>query len=73
MALTAAQIEERIAQIRAARDSGVLIVRHGDAQSTFRSLAEMNAIIADLQSQLAAVTGAKRPRVNYLRQGSRGY
>lgn len=71
-AMTAAEIEARIASIRAARDSGVLLVRHGEVSTQFRSLAEMNSIIADLQSQLAAALGTKRTRVNYIRQTSRG-
>lgn len=70
--MTPAEIEARIAQIRAARDSGVLSVRHGETSTQFRSLDEMNSIIADLQSQLATALGKRRQRVNYVRQVARG-
>jgi phage terminase large subunit GpA-like protein len=73
MALTSSQIEARIAAISAARDSGVLLVRHGDSSTQFRSLEEMDKIIGDLQSQLDQANGVTRTRVQYVRQMSRGY
>jgi hypothetical protein len=72
VALTAIQLTARIAAIRSARDSGALIVRHGDTSTQFRSLAEMNAIIADLEGQLAGLQGTRRKRVSYIQQDSKG-
>lgn len=73
MAETAEQIQAKLTALRGARDTGALTVRHGDTQTTFRSLPEMNAIIADLESQLATVQGtAPRKRVNYIRQKCKG-
>lgn len=73
MALSEAQLESRITAIRAARDSGALLVRHGDTSTQFRSLAEMNAIIADLESQLATLQDTKPTRVRYVRQCGKGF
>lgn len=72
MALTASQIEARITAIQAARDSGALLVRHGDTSTQFRSLAEMDSIIADLEAQLDRANGVTRKRVRYIRQCSKG-
>lgn len=73
MALTESQLQQRIAAIRAARDSGVQSVRHGDTQTIWRSLADVNEIIASLENQLAKLQGRKRSRVNYITQTSKGY
>lgn len=72
MALTQAQLEARIAAIRTARDSGVLIVRHGDEQTQFRSLKEMNQIIEDLEGDLVGMQGKTRSKIRYARQICKG-
>jgi len=72
MAETAEQVQAKITAIRNARDSGVLLVRHGDTQTQFRSLAEMNSIIADLEGQLSTLQGKARRRVSYIRQNCKG-
>ena len=69
---TADEITAKLVAIRAARDSGVLLVRHGDTQTQFRTLKEMNAIIADLEGQLATIQGKTRQRVHYVRQDCKG-
>ena len=48
MPLTTDQIQARI---DALRTSGVLMVRHGDTTTQFRTLAEMDSILADLQAR----------------------
>lgn len=73
MALSEAEITARLTAIRKARDSGVLRVRHGEEETLFRSLKEMNDIIADLEAQLASVTSTPRQRIFYPRQCSKGY
>lgn len=74
MALPANEITARIAAIRKARDSGVFKVKHGEEETQFRSLAEMDSIIADLEAELAKASGApKRQRIFYPRQPSKGY
>lgn len=72
MALTAEQIQLRIDTIQAARDSGALSVRHGDTSTQFRSLAEMDKIISELNQQLNGLAGFKRKRLYYPFQSSKG-
>lgn len=73
MSLTIQQIEARLFAIRQARDSGALMVRHGDTTTQFRSLAEMDSIIADLEAQLAKARGRPRKRIGHIVQTSKGY
>lgn len=68
------ELQARLEAIRKARDSGVLIVRHGDESTEFRSLADMNVIINDLQKQIDSGSGTTpRSRVNYITQNDKGY
>ena len=74
MAETAEQIGLKLIAIKSARDTGVLIVRHGDTSTQFRSLEEMNSIIAILEGQLNEANGTpKRPRVRYVKQSTKGF
>lgn len=66
----AAQI--RLDAIIEARDSGALSVRHGETSTQFRSLDEMNRIIADLTRKIAAANGAEHQRLWYPWQSSKG-
>lgn len=52
----------RLEALKAARDTGALSVRHGDTSTTFRSLSEINKIIADLENQIALATNSTRIR-----------
>lgn len=67
----AATLASRLEAIRKARDSGVLVVTHQGTSTTFRSLAEMERIIASLTADIAAATGtpARRTRYGYIRGG----
>ena len=73
MALTATEIQARLTALYKARDSGALIVRHGDESTQFRSLAEIEKIIASLEGQLAAANGEPRKRVRYVEQPCKGF
>jgi hypothetical protein len=73
MSLTTGQLQSQLDAITKARNSGVLMVRHGDTHTTFRTLAEMNQVIATLTRQIAAASGKKRSKVNYIEQRTRGY
>lgn len=73
MALTAEQLQARIDALRKAVDSGVLMVRHGDESTQFRSLSEMEKILARLEGELAAANGTPKTRVRYIEQGDKGY
>lgn len=60
---TLAQLQARLESLRKARDTGALSVHHGETSTTFRSLAEMNSIIADLEAQITVASGTgKRVR-----------
>jgi hypothetical protein len=59
MAYTQAQIDA----LKRAIASGVLIVRHGDEQVTYRSLAEMRQALADMEGEVNPTTGPARRTV----------
>jgi hypothetical protein len=70
---TLAQNQARLESLKAARDTGALRVRHGDTDTTFRSLDELERIIAQLEGTIATQSGSSRKRVTYIRQDSKGY
>lgn len=73
MADTPEQIAAYLANLKKARNTGVLTVRHGETLTTFRSLSEIQDIIADLEKDLAAANGTSKRRVRYAYQIGRGY
>lgn len=68
---TTTELSLRLVELRKARDSGVLTVRHGETLTTFRTLAEIDSIIADLEGEIAASTAPRR-RIRYLFQSGKG-
>ncbi len=64
----------RLEALKRARDTGVLRVRHGDTSTTFRSLAEIDTIIHQLEGQVAvtAAPGGARTRIRYPIQFTKG-
>lgn len=74
MADTALQLAAKIKAIQDARDTGVIYVRNGDLQTHFRSLTEMDSVIANLKQQLDTLNGVTpRPKVRYVLQRSKGF
>lgn len=63
-------IQARLTALRAARDTGVLTVRHGDTSIQYRSLAEIERTISVLESSL--LPGKKASRVRYPMQFRKG-
>lgn len=63
---TLSQLQARLEQLKAARDSGALSVRKGDDSVTYRTLAELNATIAALENDIAALSSTA-PRVRTIR------
>lgn len=53
---TLSQLQARLEQIKEARDSGVLSSTYEGRTTTFRSLEEMNSVIATLENQIAGLT-----------------
>lgn len=64
--------ETELAALKTARNSGVLTVRHGETLTTYRSLAEIDSIIAKIEAEIAADAGQRRRRVNYFVQTGKG-
>lgn len=67
-----ATIETRLEALKKARDTGVLTVKHGETLTTFRSLSEIEKIIAKLEGDLAEANGTTRKRVRYMYQSGKG-
>jgi len=72
MADTVETLTARRTTIIKARDSGVLTVEHGETRTTFRTLAEMNRIIHDLDAQIDALNGTRKKRIRYAYQSGKG-
>lgn len=68
---TKAELQAYLAALEKAKYSGVLSFRHGDTQTTFRSMAELDKAINDIKNEINALDGKTRgPR--YLRQPNKG-
>ena len=61
-----------MSKLRKARASGLRSTQHGDTQLEYKSDAEMAAALADLEQQLASVSGTSRRGVNYIFQRGKG-
>lgn len=71
--MTPAEIKTRIDRLQRARDSGVLNIKHGETSTSYRSLAEMEAVLASLKADLARAEGAPRRRRSfYVNYGGKG-
>lgn len=73
MGLTVDEMKEMLDNLVRARSSGVLVVKHGDTTTTYRSVSELNAAIAALKEDIARASGKRRRRVHYITQRSKGY
>lgn len=72
MADTVETLTARRTTIVKSRDSGVLTVEHGETRTTFRTLAEMDKIVARLDAQIAALQGTAKKRIRYAYQSGKG-
>jgi len=72
MADTVETLTARRTTIVKVRDSGVLTVEHGETRTTFRTLAEMNRIIDNLDAQIDALNGTRKKRIRYAYQSGKG-
>jgi hypothetical protein len=64
--------QSRLAAVKKSRDTGVLTVRHGDQQTTFRSMAEIESIIAALEREIAGLQGTAVRGPRYIYQSGKG-
>ena len=62
---TLTQLQTRRDALDTALASGVLSLREGDKQVTYRSLEEMAGVLADLETQIATLQGTVRTRRIY--------
>lgn len=62
----------RLEKLKKARDTGVLTVKHGETLTTFRTLAELERIIATLEGDIAAAGGTAKRRLRYMFQSGKG-
>lgn len=67
-----ATITIRLEALKKARDTGVLTVKHGETLTTFRSLAEIEKIIGQLEKELAIAAGTAKRRLRYMYQSGKG-
>lgn len=67
---TTAQLEARLEALKTMRDTGVLTVQHGDQQISYRTLRELERIIAALEAEIAGTT--TRRSLRYLYQSGKG-
>lgn len=71
---TAAEIQASINNLQAARDSGVLRVKHGLDEVIYQSPESMDKAIARLKGELIiAQGGTPRSKVGYITQTSKGF
>lgn len=59
---TLSELQAQLAALKLARNSGALVVRKGDDMVTYRSLKEIEEIIAQLEGEIAALTDTPRVR-----------
>jgi hypothetical protein len=60
------ELEAQRDTLRRAIRSGVLVVTHGEKSVKYRSMADLQAALSDVQNELGEITGARRRRVRYL-------
>jgi hypothetical protein len=67
-----ADLKAQLRALKKARASGALMVKHGDVQTTFRSINELNQAIAAVSAELKTKQGTGRaPR--YVKQSRKGH
>jgi hypothetical protein len=66
--MTLEELEEMLYALKAAKFSGVLRVKHGETETLYRSMAEIDKAIADLLAEIAALGTGTRSRIIYIRQ-----
>jgi hypothetical protein len=72
MPLTSSQIQANIDELQAARDAGVLRIKHGNDEVIYQDPASMDKALQRLKGDLAASNGVKpRSRVGYVTQWSK--
>ena len=68
---TLAELQEQLVALKEARSSGVLQISHGGTYTQFRSISELSAAIAAVESEIRKLDSTPR-KVRYVRQTGRG-
>lgn len=66
------KLQQQRDQLRASRATGAERIRRGDNDTQFRSLKDVDAILADLDRQIAVLSGAKQPIKRLYFRGGKG-
>lgn len=69
---TVSDLKARLEKLDASIASGVLSVRHGDTQTTFKSTVEMMKARALLVKQISIAQGGSRGGPRYIYQSGKG-
>lgn len=64
--------QAQLAAVKKARATGVLTVRNGDQQVTYRDLAEIERIISALEREIAGLQGTVVRGPRYIYQSGKG-
>lgn len=62
MARTLTEMQTDLDELRRAAASGALSIRHGEKSVTYRSMAELQVAISNLEQEMAAANGTKRKK-----------
>ena len=66
------QLEKRRENINASISLGVLKVKHGEKETTYRSISEMKAVRADIDRQIQRLSGQRKTTKQHRIAFSRG-
>lgn len=69
---TKQELQERLEILKTAVSTGVLRVKHGETETLYRSLDEMNKIIRDLEAEIANFGTTRKRGPRYVRQETKG-
>lgn len=70
---TVEELQAQLAKLKAARASGAKSISYDNRMVTYRDVAELNAAIASVEQELAALQGTNTVRRFYFPVGDKGY
>ena len=70
---TLTENQAALESLKDSRNSGVLIARHGDVSITYKTNADMQDAIRQLEIEISAQQGGTRRKIRYIYQPGKGY
>jgi len=67
MARDLTEMQSDLDELRRAAASGALMIRHGEKSVTYRSMADLQVAISNLQTEIAGLSGTSRRKQIRLR------